>query len=1208
MKKLLALSLLVIGVFTLSGCDTLLDMTDPDDGNNPPVDVNNPDDYKPYEGCGDNGDYVIIEGVCYSMNDVVSDYIHINYQTQTTVVDLNNDLESMNNYVADLTGSTGLAVVDRATFNAQFPTPQNARPNSLNETETEEPEETDNIIVKLTEDGFFEQVSFSDDYGQSVQIEANPLALEVYGDFTVIIFEVSHGWDTSHLTFTDKVWDSFYSGGIYLLHNDTGKLFATKDVELFEETWTDYEHYNHQATVSVTLNEPIQYELMVPARNEKGEPLYDENGMEIMEAMIIDILDDQGNPIIFTEGPLVTETQEIPVVEYFEQEVLDEEGNPVLDEDGNPIFEILEEPVLDEDGNPKYDIVEVPVFDEDGNPLMEQVFDVQIDINFENQITRTAYRAETRDNPLTRIAEQFVQKVMEEYYNWDFYRISNYEINESNFTYNDSRLFFMSNEHDNDTNTSKRWIKKMYFDLEAQEIVIENYVDLNKANFENCAVFVDPETGLVVCDGWEDNLKIYSETFGLKVIPDSDSFQATILPNGGLYFTDHSNMNYVEELGYQTITLHKLNTDGTISSSPVELGEVTRTCTEWCDFHLYVEFMDSNRADSNFQHVPITLPFGSEEPSTGEVYQLNIDPFDSTIPECEDSNGCWYEKVVIIRDDLGNHLGTSKIGATYYPGDTPSFIAEYVISEDATINYRRDWSQVPTICENESGCSDNISLQDSTIGNGIYLNQNVLLDLDDAYINQMIVSESDSNVYDFTRTVTGEVCLTETGCNTSYNISYYIDGELFTEGETWTWVAYNENIPVEVEYHSSVDTVFTNISNVCEEQYCHEQVIINGNYYYKEYRYGDDITISNIDYAATDRTEYMEKTYIREACDDINGCWYNDVVYKVLSNEEVEYVFFDTYADFGERVPYKAFIQLDTIEFEYETQHVEDYVYCQEETCHNQVNLQLEIGQNIGHEWLGNITWYYNQGDKIIDNITLHETDLTNEVFDKTCTDENGCSVWTSNYSFFLEDGTEVTNQDQNNHYNFEVYFEYGDVMPTSNDFHVDFEIRNIEFNTYRLDPWVIQNNIHEMQELDENIYFLNKTSWDQSEFNYIVTFDETTGRYRLSLTNMTDIHELVKMGDSYIAINEDKTAIYQFTFNAELSDENMFYFDTVNLTDGFNLNGVTDLIVTHDGVIHFTGTDNFLNDITGSISEFGEVIIDTEYTEPVIIRVRPIN
>ena len=146
------------------------------------------------------------------------------------------------------------------------------------------------------------------------------------------------------------------------------------------------------------------------------------------------------------------------------------------------------------------------------------------------------------------------------------------------------------------------------------------------------------------------------------------------------------------------------------------------------------------------------------------------------------------------------------------------------------------------------------------------------------------------------------------------------------------------------------------------------------------------------------------------------------------------------------------------------------------------------------------------------------------------------------------------------------------------------------------------------MERLDDNLYFIERDQWSQGEHNFLLSFNEVTQRYNVSYTNISAVEEITKYDDTYIGINSDKTAIIQFSFNAELSDENLKFYDEVDLTEGLSINGVNDIIVNYDGSVYFKGVDNFLNLITGYIDEFNEVHIDTEYTEPVIVRVRPIN
>ena len=143
---------------------------------------------------------------------------------------------------------------------------------------------------------------------------------------------------------------------------------------------------------------------------------------------------------------------------------------------------------------------------------------------------------------------------------------------------------------------------------------------------------------------------------------------------------------------------------------------------------------------------------------------------------------------------------------------------------------------------------------------------------------------------------------------------------------------------------------------------------------------------------------------------------------------------------------------------------------------------------------------------------------------------------------------------------------------------------------------------------LDENLYLIESQSWMQGDDNFILTFNEDTERYSVKYTNMYAVLEITEFADGYIAINDDETAIIQFTFNELASTEDFYSFDVTNITEGLLINGVNDLIVDYDGSIYFKGVDNFIQDITGSINELGEVVIDTEVVEVVVVRIRPIN
>lgn len=1210
MKKLFLFLVLLIAVSTLAACDMI--------NNNDPNDIIDklPDDIKddlpdgvldgltPLKDCNGYGDYIVIEGICYPMNDI----LHKNIQVTTTqtIVNYTNGIELMSDYVADLSGSTGLAVVDRAMFERQ-----NASGAQGAMVEEDPVTETDNLIVKLTEEGFFEEVSFTDDTGFSVQILANPLALEVYGEFTVVIFEVDQGWyNNEEPDFNQKVWNSYYAGGIYLIHNETGKLFSTKEIVFEENTWTDYYYQPREITITAELNQPIKELIVEKMVDDNGNPILDENGNEIWNEIEVEILDSNGNPIIFTESPYQMEIKEIQKVEYFEKQVLDENENPVVDENGNPVMEIVEVPVLDDNGNPIFETVEVPVLDENGEPIMMQFFEVKLTIDEKIETVHTENYARITDNALTPIAEKFIQKVMEEYYNWNYYRVSNYQLYDHTFTYTDELIYFVQWVQNTSTNTQNRVIKKMYFDDVTEEIIIENYVDITKAGFDNCQLFVEPINGTIICDNWEDNIKIYSSTNGLKTLDDTERLRPIILPNGELFFYDDRD-EYVEELGYSTTKLYTINPNGTLNFNYVELGEKLQICVGDCRLYFKISYMNEGNND-RVEHIEFDFPTGSAEIANAEAYLLSLGAFDSTRPVCEDPNGCYYTQNYQIVDENGTVLSNNSIGDRYYPGETPpSYSIQYLLDSTAIVQYKTQSVREEKVCTSvsELGCSDNISLRDNTIGNGIHLYETFVINNGDPLLNDFQIDSNNTNgVYSYTKTINGVVCGNTDGCQDIVDVFYYIDGKEIVHSSTWYNTAFGDVIPVQIEYHNSDATSITPRLETCQEGYCQAIVTINTNQqYYISYEYGEEMLLA-INYVDTDKTVYTTKVFEREYCTVVNGCYYNDTIYEIVDeNDTVLYTFIGASVDYGEKAPFKAKYQINDITVNYEYEYVQQDVVCENTVCYEDsyVRIQMNNGESV---YVHNLTKQYSQGEKIVNNYEITEDKFVSENFNNICTNTNGCYISTNDFSFFLEDGTEVTATYDEWQRHISVFFEFGEIMPVDDDFHVNYELRNLETRTYRISPWEFINGLERMSILDDNLYLLEKNSWIEGEYNYILEFNELTGRYRISSTNMATILEITKFNDTYIAINEDKTAILQYTFNSLLSDQNIYYFDEANLTSGLELNGVNDLIVNYDGSIYFKGVDNFLNDITGYIDELGIVNIDTEYNEPIIVRVRPIN
>ncbi len=1196
MKKIILFITLILAVTTLTACD----LGSPDD------DPNGDNPYRRlFDGCNGSGEYVIIEGVCYPMNDIVSDNIQI---TGTDArVQYNDAIELMDDFVADLSGSAGLAVIDRESYERQQSAPQAAM--AMEETE-ETGDETENIIVKLTDEGFFEEVSFTDDNGFSVEVTANPLALEIYGDFTVVIFEVDHGYQDPNQDFNSKVWDSFWSGGIYLIHNETGKLFATREVIFNEDTWTETEYYNRDIVTMATLGQPVTETIMKEILDENGEPVLDENGDPTYEEIINELKDSEGNPIIFNEGPYMTEVVETPKVEYYEEPVLDENGEPVLDENGNAVYEVIEEPVLDENGNPIIESQEVPVLDENGNPVMMETFEVRFTVNETIEVVHTNYYAQIADTPLTALAERFIQKVMEEYYNWNYYRVNEYVLHDYNFTYSNEYVYYNEFTHNSD-NTSSRIVKRMSFDSETEEIVIEDYMDLDLAGFDECAIFVDPINGTIICNPWDGNIKIFSSTHGLKTIADSEHLEAIVLPNGELYFMDN-NSTWVEELGYNTVMLHTINVDGTMDSSYVELGESARFCGGDCHQYFNIQFTDVDENEDSWRksrHMSFDFPNGSKYVESADATLITIGEYESSRPVCEDANGCWYNQETHILDADGKIIARNWHSGTYYPDDTPpSYVKTYTLDGSETVVNRREYSTEVKICDNtELGCTDDLHLRDKSVGNdGIWIWGRFLIEDGDNFIDNIEMNEDNTAIYEYTKTTDGTVCDNENGCTEWIPVYYYDDEELIASNSTEYSVLDGEVMPLFIEYTKSDDTVITYRTETCNNAGCSELVEINDEFHYWRYYENGEVMLASIDYAETDREVVLTNTEERELCTDVNGCHFNDITYIIEDADGNPLYTFENglHVEYGFKAAYKVTVSIDECTVHYQNVWSEDDKLCDDTSCNEWFGVYK--GDYNSHIASGDMA--YSQDETIIDAIMLPSDATAVEITDKVCYDLNGCYMNTENFKFLLEDGTDVTYRYNEWHENIDVFFEYGDLLPLDNQFYVEYELSNIEYATYRMDSWEFREGLRNMVRLDDNLYLLEKNSWTEGEYNYILSFDESVDHYRVQYTNMTTVLEVTSFNDSYIAVNEDKTAILQFTYNDTMSDHNMYYFDEEDLTDGLEINGVNDLIVNYDGSIYFKGVDNFLNHITGSIDEFGVVNIDTEYSEPVIVRVRPIN
>lgn len=1199
MKKLLLLLLLLV-VVTLSACDT--GGEDPEDQNYKEKDII--EDIQELFECEGYKDFVVVDGACIPMNNIVSKNIKIN-GTDTLVRHVNS-IELMGDFVADLTGSKGLAVVSRDVFDTGMEA-------SEIKLAGEENDNTDNLIVKLNDEGFFEEVSFADDNGVSVEVTSNPLALEVFGEFTVVIFEVNLGYNDSNQDFISKLYDSLYSGGIYLIHNETGKLFATKDVRFMEYTFTDFEDHSRNVMLTVTLNEPVVEMYEQELFDEYGKQILDENGNPVFETIENPLLDNDGNPVIFTEGPIKTEMIETPVFNYYEEAMLDDDGNKILDEDGNPKFELIEEPILDEDGVQKVDIQEVPMTDENGNLVYEEQFEVEIYIEDHLEITITEYNAEITENPLSPVAQRFVDKIISEYYNWNYYRVSNYRLDQNGFANNANGIFYIDwSEDKSDGTAPSQMLKKLSFDPEFEEIILEDFLDITKASFDECELIIDPLNNNVICNQWDSNLKLYSETLGLINIPNSEQLQPITFPNGELYFFDQQD-SYVEELGYYTTALYTIDNIGTLETHYIELGERNDFCYGECLYSIEVDMLseDGTLYGENYW-ADVTIGYGDHTIRKADLQLLELGTFDTSRADCDDANGCWFETMYEIsnsEDELVMNVYTS---SPVFPEDeTPSFVEQYLLDSNTTYTYQREWVQTDMICENEIGCPNNINLIDDSINqHGLWLYDSFLIEQGAPFVQELRLPDENDAIYEYEKTIDGRLC---ESANCSEMVEIYIldeQGELLTQVGTIADFTQGETIPLRIEYRITDDTNIVYSTEACTQTYgCSSYLPLNEFISVDIPTNFGDMMYHSITFAETDIEDILSETLTKEICTYVDGCGNGDVIYEVLNNDGTVLYTFESYvhAEYGYKAPFKVTASIADFTIINQTDGSEEDAICIDTSCYAypQVFLLNEDGTTTE---IGMTDYQVSQGEKIIQSLTLSYLSHTNSIVDKVCTDANGCMINTNNYIIVDENGKEYQNT-QNEWRNWiPVLFEYGTAIPNSEDFEATFIMTNMEYNKQRISVHDFMYNMQNVVVLEDNLYLIESQSWVQGDDNFILTFNEDTQRYQVKYTNMHAVLEITDFNDGYIAVSDDETSIIEFTFNEVESSEDYYYFDVINLTEGLLINGVNDLIVDYDGSIYFKGVDNFIQDITGSINEDGEITIDTEIVDHEVIRVRPIN
>ncbi|MBU1094331.1 MAG: hypothetical protein KKH01_07715 [Firmicutes bacterium] len=1197
MRKLLGVFVIFVAMFLLIGCTA-------------------PDEEIPLEPiknlvpgqCDGAANYFLINDECVFLTDFISDNISVN--EDETRVEHMNSVELMTDFVADLTGSTGLAVISRDAYENAINLGGLDNMDIISLATTDEYQDTQNLIVKLTEDGFFEEVSFMNESGQSVEITSNPLALEVYGAYTVVVFEITYNNTTVPENFAQKVYDSFYAGGIYLIHNESGKMFATKDVIENENVYYYQEDHSRTVNLTVTLNEPVVEIQYIPQVDEFNMPILDEFGNMIYDEVLVPVVDDMGNPLIFTEGPILTEEQMIGLVKYYEQQIVDEDGNPMFDEENKPIFELIEEPVLDEFGNQIFELQIVPVFDEFGNVQYQQEFEVELYINDIRDITITEYYATVTDNPITPITQRFVDKIISEYFNWNYYRINNYMISSYGFSAGNEDIYYITSI--SEEGISENYVMKLSFDIETNELTLERYINATKAGFTNCEIILDPRNNSIICDPWDgSNMKVYSQTHGLKTIPNSDNLQPVTFPNGELYFYDNQ-QTYVEELHYYTTLLYNINSDGTLTSHYIELGEKDEICQDNCINGLNIN-MYHNDTDpyAENQYINIQTATGEKIMTSADLEVSSLGEFSSFRPSCNDINGCWYNVQYEILDELGETLITYESSKMVYPGDpVPKYQETYQIDENSNIQYEQVYSDTDVICDNASGCASQINLVDNSINQyGVWLYGNFIVPQGEKFISTISLPAINNGTYEYTKELSSEVCNYET-CDEYILIRIYDDSDqLLSETHNSVQILEGEYIPLYIEYHITADTTVTMSSTVCTTSTgCTRYYeTYDQKYYWINYDQGDSM-YETITFVETDRQLITEKTLTNQVCTDINGCYGEETEYIIVDDFGTELYHFKNYLgiEYGELRPYKVTININDTDVNYMKEALSENRVCETDNCRVWVAFTTDINDYAS---LGSGYVVFHLGDEIYNRVIMTGATPVSFQDELTCNIDEGCVAYTDQYKIVDEFGNEYQLEDINWYINqLPVHFAKGDKLPVDSNFEVTFLLSNVEYLKTRINVYDFIYSLNNVTILDDNVYLIEKQSWVQGNENFILIFDEVEGKYYAKYTNISAFTEITKFEDGYIAINDDENAIINFTFNEGLSNDDYYYFDVEDLTAGLEINGVNDLVVDYDGSIYFRGVDNFINDITGSILDDGTVIIDTEIVEFEIVRLRPIN
>ncbi len=192
---------------------------------------------------------------------------------------------------------------------------------------------------------------------------------------------------------------------------------------------------------------------------------------------------------------------------------------------------------------------------------------------------------------LRELAERFKSYVMSEYYDWNYYRVSNHTINNSNIVFDNETLYYIELPHA--TTEQPKRIMQLTYDGEDQEALLEEYLNLSLANMTDCnGRYLDAYGNQMMCYNRRnyDSIFIHSTKEGLVDVEETAYLRPLIFPNGRILFYD-LNTSYDETLGDEPRHLYQINADGTLAASSIELSIGDDVCESHGCF---------NRVDATF--------------------------------------------------------------------------------------------------------------------------------------------------------------------------------------------------------------------------------------------------------------------------------------------------------------------------------------------------------------------------------------------------------------------------------------------------------------------------------------------------------------------------------------------------------------------------------------------------------------------------------